>query len=69
MMMSETSQYVIKGVQGFLLTIDRGHNESDLSGVGGASEMGVDLLGLVLVKGDESVQDVIARRGIVGATY
>lgn len=31
--------------------------------------MGVDLLGLMLVKGDESVQDVIARRGIVGATY
>ena len=51
------------------LTVHCCHDESDLHGICRACEMGVDLLGLVLVKGDESVQDVIARRGIVGATY
>lgn len=31
-------------------TVDGGHDESDLRGVGGTGEMGVDLLGLVLVQ-------------------
>lgn len=51
------------------LTIDSCHNEADLSGIRGAGEMGIDLLCLVLVEGDESVEDVIACCSIVGATF
>jgi len=45
--------------------IDGGHNEADLGGVGGASEMRVDLLRLVLVQADESVQDVVASQSVI----
>lgn len=44
------------------------HDESNLHRVCGAGEMGVDLLCLVLVKRDESVQDVVASCSIVWAT-
>lgn len=50
-------------------TIDRGHDESDLGGIGGTGEMGINLLRLVLVQADESVQDVVAGQGIVVSTF
>lgn len=51
------------------LTIDGGHDESDLSGVGCASKMRIDLLRLVLVQADESVEDVIASQSIVVSAF
>jgi len=45
------------------------HNEADLGGIGGAGEVGVDLLGLVLVQADESVEDVVAGQSIVVTTF
>src|SRR5689334_15509344 len=48
-----------------ILTVDSRHNEADLSGIGCAGEMGVDLLSLVLVQADEAVKDIIASRGVV----
>lgn len=50
-------------------TVHRSHDESDLGGIGSTGEVGVYLLGLVLVQGYESVQDIIASRGIVGSTF
>ena len=52
-----------------LLTVDGCHDESDLCRVGGTCEVGVDLLGLVLVQGHEAVEDVVARGGVVGTTW
>lgn len=49
-------------------TIDSGHDESDLSGVSGTCEMGVDLLLLGLVQGDEAVENVVAGGSVVGTT-
>lgn len=49
------------------LTIDGCHDEADLSCVGSAGEMCVDLFRLVLVQADESVQDVVAGRRVVVA--
>jgi hypothetical protein len=46
-------------------TVHGCHDESDLHGVGGAGEVGVDLLVLVLVEGHEAVQDVVARGLVV----
>lgn len=46
-------------------TVDCRHDKADLGGICGASEVRVDLLGLVLVQADKSVQDVVARRRIV----
>lgn len=51
------------------LTIDSRHNESNLRSVGSASEMGVDLFGLVLVETDESVQDVVTCEGVIISTF
>lgn len=50
------------------LTIDGSHDEADLGGIGCAGEVSVDLLGLVLVQADETVQDVVAGRSVVVAT-
>ena len=50
------------------LTIDSGHDEANLGGVGGASEVGVNLLGLVLVQADEAVENVVAGGGVVVTT-
>lgn len=46
--------------------VDGRHDESDLGGVGGAGEVGVNLLLLGLVEGDKAVEDVVAGRGVVG---
>lgn len=37
------------------LTVNSGHNEANLGSISSAGEMGVDLLGLVLVQADEAV--------------
>ena len=47
------------------LTVNCSHDEADLSGVGCASEMGINLLGLVLVQADKAVEDVVACRRVV----
>jgi hypothetical protein len=49
-------------------TIHSSHDESDLHGVCSACEVGVDLLGLVLVERYEAVEDVVTGRCVVGAT-
>ena len=49
-------------------TIDRCHDESNLHGVRCTCEVCVDLLRLVLVQADESVQDVVACRCVVCTT-
>jgi hypothetical protein len=51
------------------LTINGGHDEADLGGIGGAGEMGVDLLGLMLVQADESIQNVVAGQGIIITSF
>ena len=51
------------------LTVDGCHNEPNLCRVGGTCEMGVDLLGLVLVQGHEAVENIVARGGVVGTTW
>ncbi len=50
-------------------TIHGGHDEANLRGVGGAGEVGVDLLRLVLIQRHEAVEDVITGRGVVGASW
>lgn len=50
------------------LTINGRHNESDLHGVCGAGEMGIDLFRLMLVEGDESVENVVAGSLVVGTS-
>jgi hypothetical protein len=50
-------------------TIDGSHDEADLGGVGSTGEVGVNLLGFVLVQADEPVQDVIASQGVVFAAF
>ena len=50
------------------LTIDGTHHESYLCGVGRACEVGVNLFCLGLVKGNESVEDVVASSSIIWAT-
>ena len=49
-------------------TVDGSHDESNLSGIRGTGEVGVDLFGLVLVQRHESVENVIACRGVVRTT-
>lgn len=48
------------------LTVHCSHDESDLGSIGGAGEVSVNLLLLGLVQGNETVEDVIASRSIVG---
>lgn len=50
-------------------TVDSGHDEANLGRVGGAGEMGVDLLGFVLIQGNEAIEDVVARSSIIGTTF
>lgn len=50
-------------------TVNRGHDESNLRGVGRACEVGIDLLVLGLIQRNESVEDIIASSGIIGASY
>ena len=49
-------------------TINGSHHKAYLRSVRGTSEVGVYLLGLVLVQRDESVEDVVASRSIIGTT-
>jgi len=49
--------------------IDGGHDEADLGGIGGTGEMGVNLLGLVLVQAHKSVQDIVAGLGVVISSF
>lgn len=51
------------------LTIDSGHDESDLCSISSTCEMGVDLLRLRLIQRNKTIQDVVARSSIVIATY
>lgn len=46
-------------------TVDSGHNEPDLGGIGSTGEVGVDLFLLRLVERDEAVEDVVASGGVV----
>lgn len=48
-----------------ILTIDSCHDETDLCCVGCTGEMGIYLLGFVLVQADESVQDIVASQRII----
>lgn len=48
------------------LTVHSSHDEANLGGVSGAGEVSVDLLLLGLVERDETVEDVVASRGVVG---
>lgn len=50
----------------WVLTIHSRHDESDLGGIGGACEVGVDLLLFCLVQRNEPVENVVASRGVVG---
>lgn len=50
-------------------TVYSRHHESDLRRVGSTCEMGVYLLCLMLIEGDESVQDVVACRSVIRATF
>jgi hypothetical protein len=50
------------------LTIDGTHDEPYLGGIGGASEVSVDLLCFGLIERHESVQDIVACCGIIRAT-
>lgn len=47
------------------LTVYSSHDEANLCGIRGASEMCVDLFGLVLVQAHEAVEDVVASGTIV----
>jgi len=49
-------------------TVHSCHDESDLRCICCSSEMCVDLLGLLLIEGDKSVQNVVACGLIVSAT-
>ena len=49
--------------------VDGSHDEADLHGIGGAGEVGIDLFTLMLVKRDKAVEDVLACRIVVGATW
>jgi len=49
--------------------IDGSHHEADLHGVGCASEMGINLLGLMLVERDKSVEDVIACGLVISTAF
>jgi len=63
------SNMLVRNVWCYELTVDSSHDESDLHSIGGAGEMCVDLLGLVLVQADETVEDVVASSSVVGASF
>ena len=54
-------------IRGGLRTVYCGHDEPDLHGIRGTGEVGIDLLGLVLVERDEPIEDVVTRRSVVWA--
>lgn len=52
-----------------LLTINSCHHEANLCCVGSTGKVSVYLFGLVLIERHEAVQDVVARRRVVGSTF
>jgi len=50
-------------------TVNCRHDEANLHGVGGTGEVGVYLLRLMLIEGNESVQDVVTGGLIIGTTW
>ena len=69
MMMSAGELEMCISLEGIVgLTIDSTHHESYLRSVCGTSEMGINLFGFGLVKGDKSVQDVVASRSVIRTT-
>lgn len=60
---------VRKQSRGPELTINSCHDESDLSSIGSTSKVRIDLLSLMLIQTDESVQDVVACEGIIITTF
>lgn len=48
--------------------INSSHDETDLRGISSTGEMGIDLLGLVLIQTDESVEDIITSQSIIVTT-
>lgn len=58
----------ISRLPGLKHTVDSGHNEADLGGVGGTGEVGVDLLLLGLVQRHEAVENVVTGGSVVGTT-
>lgn len=67
-MMISTDVSLAQGFGVWMLTIHGRHDEADLSGISRTGEMGVDLLCLVLVETDKSVEDVVASQGVVFTT-
>jgi len=49
--------------------VDSGHDKSDLGGISRTGEMGIDLLRLVLVQADESVENVVAGQSVIVTTF
>jgi len=49
--------------------INSSHDESNLRRIGGTCEVGIDLLRLCLVQGDEPVEDVVASRSVIGTAF
>lgn len=49
-------------------TVNSGHDEADLGRIGGAGEMRVNLLGLMLVQAHEAVENVVAGSSVVVTT-
>ena len=49
-------------------TINSSHDESNLHGISSTGEMGIDLLGFVLVERDKTIENVVAGSSVVGAT-
>ncbi len=49
--------------------VDGGHDEANLHGIGGTGEMGIDLLALMLVERDKTVEDVLACRIVIGTAW
>ena len=65
-MVSVLSSYL--RTRGLGPTIDSVHHEADLLCICGTSEVCVDLLGLLLVKGNEAVKNVITCSAVIGTT-
>ena len=57
------------GIGNSVRTVHSCHDETDLSGVGGTCKVCVDLLGLMLIQRNETVQDVVACRRIIRSTF
>ncbi len=61
--------YITSAELGGRRTIDSSHDEANLSCIGCTCKVSVDLLGLVLIQRNKTVQDVIASRSIIGSSF